>query len=91
MPKSRAGGSHPATPGLYSPLLSFCLFAWVGAMVDFAARRWTTLFATSEISIRHPLFDADYSSIGGHCDNTMVTDNTTLIEAKSICDGHYGL
>lgn len=35
-------------------------------------------------------FDASYCFIEGHCDNQVVTENTTLSEAEDICDQHYG-
>lgn len=48
--------------------------------------------ATFETQKKLKLLDADaiYCFVAGHCNNTEVTDSTTVEEAEAICDRRYG-
>eukprot|EP00930_Biecheleria_cincta_P046124 TRINITY_DN31812_c0_g1_i1.p1 TRINITY_DN31812_c0_g1~~TRINITY_DN31812_c0_g1_i1.p1 ORF type:complete len:325 (+),score=30.69 TRINITY_DN31812_c0_g1_i1:144-1118(+) len=48
--------------------------------------------ATFETQKKLKLLDADaiYCFVAGHCNNTEVTDSTTVEQAEAICDRRYG-
>lgn len=46
-------------------------------------------FATQQAA-NLAMADAVYCFVAGHCNNTAVTANTTMLEAEGICDAKYG-